>query len=74
MRRNSKTYHYLGSGVHRQRLMIKKSDCFQNTLRVIVTMKNIEIISHILFELILANCISKAKIGKINPILKFQIK
>ena len=37
-------------------------------------MKNIEIISHILFELILANCISKAKIGKINPILKFQIK
>ena len=33
-------------------------------------MKNIKIISHILFELTLATCISKAKIGKFNTILK----
>ena len=46
-----------------------KNPPFQNTLRVIVTMKNIEIISHILFELTLATCISKAKVGKVNPIL-----
>ena len=32
-------------------------------------MKNIKIINHILFELTLATCISKAKIGKVNPIL-----
>ena len=46
-----------------------KNPPFQNTLRVIVTMKNIEIISHVLFELTLATCISKAKISKVNPIL-----
>ena len=33
-------------------------------------MKNIKIINHILFELTLATCISKAKIGKVNTILK----
>ena len=47
---------------------------FKILLRVIVTMKNIEIISHILFELTLATRISETKICKVNPILKFKLE